>query len=242
MTNRSRFTLAAAFTLLIAAPALVAQTPEASILPVNEPLEVSGQILQPGTYTIRVVKSFTNRNVVQITSQDGQKVYATALTVPHPLEPNEEVPNTKFVFYPAEDGRPRALRTWFAADPAASGGGHDFVYDENRARELARLASSRVVSYPTQTASTEFNDTTGLSVITPEAKVETYTYVPPPTAIAETPAPVVTTPRIEVQTQPTQIAEAQPMEMPRTASRLPLVTLLGLASLAGAIALRVARS
>ncbi|MFZ2490638.1 MAG: hypothetical protein WA208_04050 [Thermoanaerobaculia bacterium] len=211
-----------ALALMISIPAAVAQTPEASTLPVTEPLQVGNTVLQPGTYMIRVLPSTLNRNKVQITSTDRSTVYATVLTVPHALEPNEEVPNTVFVFYPPVEGQPRALRTWFAQWPEASQGGHDIVYDETFATQLARATKSRVVAYPPTTVVADL-DNAPLSVVTPEATVETYTYVPP------APAPV-------------KIAETRPVEMPDTASRLPLVALLGLISLVGAAGFRLFRS
>src|SRR5688500_15341616 len=127
MKKMLRLMVVSAFALLIAIPAAFAQTtPEASILPVTEPLDVGGTILQPGTYTIRVMPSFADRNKIQITSQDGQTLFATVLTVPHELEPGEVVPDTTFVYYPAGEGLPRALRTWFASDPPGRHG-HDIV-------------------------------------------------------------------------------------------------------------------
>jgi hypothetical protein len=218
--------IVSALALLICVPAAFAQTPEASILPVTEPLDVGGTILQPGTYMIRVVPSSTDRNKVQVMNQEGTKVFASVLTVPHPLEPGEEVPNTTFVYYPAGEGSPRALRTWFAPNPHASGGGHDIVYDEKRAKQLARLANSNVVYYPGETVVAEIDTDTELSVVTPQATVETYTYVPPPAL----PAPPMTS-----------ATEAQ-VDMPATASRTPLIALLGLISLVGAVAFRMARS
>lgn len=209
-----------AFALLISMPAAFAQTPEYSNLPVTEPLQVGGTLLQPGDYLIRVMPSLTDRNKVQILNATDRSVITTVLTVPHPLEPNEEVPNTMFVFYPAAEDQPRALRTWFAQFPEASQGGHDIVYDETRAKQLARIANSRVVAYQ---ANADM-DTAPLTVITPQATVETYTYVPPPA-----PAPV-------------KIAENRPVEMPQTASRIPLVALLGLISLVGAVAFRFVRA
>src|SRR5687768_2093118 len=146
--NAPRIMMVTALALMLTAGAAIAQTPEASVLPVTEPLDVGGTILQPGTYTIRVLPSMYDRNKIQVTSMDGTQVFATALTVPHPLEPGEEVPNTTFIFYPAGEGQPRALRTWFAKFPDASQGGHDIIYDKSRARQLARLASSNVVSFP----------------------------------------------------------------------------------------------
>jgi hypothetical protein len=243
--------LAISLVAMMAVPAL-AQSPEASTLPVSEPLDVGGTILQPGTYLIRVVAPRADRNKVQITSLDRQTIYATVLTVPHELEPNEEIPSSTFVYFPAGEGQPRALRTWFAPDPA-SGGGHDIVYDEARARQLARLSHEDVVTYRGE-------QTADLSVVTPEEKFEPYVYTPPVT----TPAPVTTQAEISTTTTTTvnttplesTIIDSEPMtsaaavestntntevEMPQTASKLPLVALLGLMSLAAAIVVRIAR-
>jgi len=238
MKNPLKAMVVAALALMIAAPAAFAQnTPEASILPVTEPLDVGGTILQPGTYTIRVLPSLTDRNKIQITSQDGSVVHATVLTVPHQLEPGEEVPNTTFVYYPAGDGMPRALRTWFAPDPPGRHG-HDIVYEEDRAKVLARLANSRVVAYPIDTEVAAL-DTSTLTVIRPDATVETYTYVAPTTPV-ETQTTRVTT--IETETPSTMASQSTRVEMPATASNLPLVALLGLIALCGAIAIRIARA
>lgn len=225
MKSSLKLVVASAFALLISLP-MLAQIPEASILPVTEPLDVGGTILQPGDYMIRVLPSDKDRNKVQITSPDRKTVYATVLTIPHALEPNEQGTNSTFVFYPAGEGQPRALRTWFAADTTVSQGGHDVVYPAARALQLARLANSRVVSYRDETAVADL-DTTELQVVTPEAKVETYTYAAPtPRSVTDKPVPMIS---------------SEP-EMPSTASRVPLIALLGLVSLAGAAAFRMSRA
>jgi hypothetical protein len=227
MKSTLRLTLVSAFALLISMAAF-AQSPEVSTLPVTEPLDVGGTILQPGTYMIRVLPSRFDRNKVQITNADRSTVYATVLTVPHYFAPGEESPNTTFVFFPAEQGLPRALRTWFASNPSASQGGHDIVYTETRAQQLAKLSNSRVVSYQDATTVADL-DTTQLHVVTPEATVETYTYTAPP-------APMISS------AEPVQTASNETPEMPQTASKLPLLALLGFVSLAGAFAVRMARS
>jgi hypothetical protein len=226
MKSSSRLLIAGAMALMILAPAAMAQTPEVSPFPVTEPTEISGTVLQPGNYMIKMLPSFSNKNQVQITSVDGETIYATVLTVPHQLEPNEEMPNTMFVYFPAGEGQPRALRTWFAPDPVTQGG-HDFVYEETRAKQLARLANTRVVSYEGQVADL---GTTELHVVTPAATVETYTYTPPPAQITTT-----------TETEPVQIAESRPMELPSTAGSVPMIALAGLLAIGGAVALRAAR-
>ncbi|MHB0969971.1 MAG: hypothetical protein ACYC7A_11330 [Thermoanaerobaculia bacterium] len=216
---------------LVSSPTAFAQIPEVSTLPVvGEPLDVGGTILQPGTYQIRVVPK-SNRNFVQVTSIDGNEVFATVLTVPHALPPTEELENTMFVYYPAANGAPRALRTWYAPN-STSDGGHDIVYPEDRAKQLARLANANVVTFRGDNV-----ETAELQVVTPQATVETYvvpTPAPPPT-----PAPVIT--RIEEPEEPVKVAEARTEELPSTASNLPLVALGGLLALGAAIGLRFAR-
>lgn len=226
MKPTMKFIAVSAFALLVSIPAALAQTPEASLFPVTEPLDAGGTILQPGVYLIRVLPSRFDRNKVQITDRDRTKVYATLLTVPHPLKPNEEVPSTRFIFFAPEGDHPLALRTWFAPDPKASQGGHDIVYQQGRATQLARLSNVPVVSYPEETTLEQF-ETATLSIVTPEARIETYV-PPPPAVIVEIPPP----PMIS------QVAEVQ---MPETASKLPLITILGVMFLAGALMLRFIR-
>jgi hypothetical protein len=232
MRSTLRLLALSASALLISISAF-AQTPESSTLRLTEPLDVGGTIVQPGDYTIRVLPSFANRDQIQVTSPDLKTVYATALSVPHYLQVNELPANTTFVYYPAGDGQPQALRTWYAPDAQASQGGHDIVYKKARAAQLARLSHSRVVSYEDQTAVADLG-TAPLLVVTPEAKVETYT-----------PAPVttVTTPMTSAATTPaepatTQVAEAAPAEMPHTAGNTPLLALFGLGAIGAAIVLR----
>jgi hypothetical protein len=226
MKSSIRPLIVGALALMIAIPAF-AQTPEYSVLPVAEPLLVGDTVLQPGTYTIRVVPSLSGRNRVQVTSPDLSKVYATVLTVPHPLEPNEEVPNTTFIYYPATTNRPAALRTWFAPHPEASQGGHDIVYEEDMARSFAVATRENVVFIEEDTPETAFDDTP-IQIITPEERVETYVYVPPPPPVViETPAPMV--------------SSVETIEMPDTASNVPMTALLGLLAIATAIVIRQVR-
>jgi hypothetical protein len=235
MKTTMKLLMVSVFALMIAAPAALAQTPEVSTLQVDEPLDVGGTILQPGVYTIRVVPALGNRNRVQVTSTDLKTVYATVLTVPHDLEPTEEVPNTTFVYFPAGEGQPKALRTWFAPNSAMQAG-HDIVYEESRAKQLARLARQNVVYYPEDV---EIAETTELAVVTPEATIETYTWTAPTTTTTTTTTKVVTP---APMTSSVQVAETTPVEMPRTAGNLPLLALLGFVAVGGAVAIRAARS
>ncbi len=240
MRNMLRLLVVGAFALLIFIPAAFAQTPEVSTLPVTEPLQVGSVILQPGVYTIRVLPDVASREKIQITSPDMKKVFATVLTVPHQFKPGEDTKNTTFVYFPAGEGAPAALRTWYASHPEASMGGHDIVYEESRAKQLARLSNSSVVAYEGETADI---NSAPLAVVTPQATVETYTAPAPetPAMTSATPAPLVTETPAPAPAPEPQVAESSP-EMPRTASNVPLLALLGLASIGAAAAFRLGRT
>ncbi|HEX7419942.1 MAG TPA: hypothetical protein VF505_08640 [Thermoanaerobaculia bacterium] len=233
----------ALFALLVAAPALVAQnmpiTPEVSYFPVTEPTDVGGKVLQPGTYVIRVIQAADSRNKIQVWSQDQKKLYATALTIPHELKPNETMPSTMFVFYEPTADHPRALRTWFAKNPPGDHG-HDLVYPEGRAKQIAVASNSRVVSYPETTVENDIATST-LSVQTPQSTVETYTYTPPAPVVAETTTTTVDTTPATPMISSSDTTETK-TEMPQTAGSNPTLALLGLAAIAGAVAVRFARA
>ncbi|MCM2317342.1 MAG: hypothetical protein NDJ92_19515, partial [Thermoanaerobaculia bacterium] len=162
-----------------------------------------------------------NRNMLQVTNEDRTKVYATVLSVPHALPATEEEKHTKFIFYPASNGAPRALRTWFAPD-STSDGGHDIVYPERRAMQIASAAMTPVVAYKDETPPEELK-TAQLEVVTPDQKIATYVE----------PAP----------TETQKVASmAEGAELPRTAGNGPLLLTFGLLLVVGALGLRAVRS
>jgi hypothetical protein len=92
---------------MISAPNAFATIPEGSFLRAEESVDVGGTILEPGVYVIRVLPEIGNRNLLQVTNEDGSKIYATVLSIPHALPAEREQGNTAYVFYPAIEGSPR---------------------------------------------------------------------------------------------------------------------------------------
>ncbi len=204
-------------------------TPETGLLNVTEKLDVGGTILEPGEYQIKVVPSRLDRNLLQVTSTDGRKLFATLLSVPHTEGPaGQQIPESRFVYYPAVTGQTMVLRTWYASNTPVSGG-HDIVYPKLRAMELAARAKAPVVAVADEVKVVEF-ETAPLVVVTPEKEEKPYTYVARKEPVAET-APA----------RDVRVAETRPLreELPQTASNLPLVAGLGILSLLGALGLAV---
>ena len=201
------------------APTAFAQSErERATFTLTEPLDVGSVTLLPGTYLIKVVLIDSNRDMLRITDADETKVFTTLLTRPHQILENEVIPTSRWVSW-ATPRQPRALRTWYARDRDS---GHDIIYPQKRAMELAALAKEPVYAIPDSAQEAEYR-TAPLLLVTPDRQVKPYE----PT-IAMTPA----------KPAPVLVAEARPSPLPNTASRVPLYAALGLLSLAGAFGLR----
>jgi hypothetical protein len=205
-------------------------TVEQSSFTLTEPLDVGGTILQPGDYQIKVVLLQGNRNMLRVMNADGTQLITTVLSIPHQEGPGAvQVPTSRYTYYPASPGHIKALRTWYAPDTPGLGG-HDIVYPEQRAMELAAAANEPVVAVP-DTAKEADYATAPLVVVTPAKEVKPYEVVAvqkPPVAEA---APVA----------PAKVAEnrVHHKRLPKTASDVPLYAGLGVLSLLGALGLGV---
>lgn len=184
-----------------------------STLTVTERIEVPGAVLEPGTYIIKVAETQSNRNIVQITNTDENKIFATAIATPHANA--ERAPNTMFIYYNTAAGTPKALRTWFAPNDRF---GQDLVYPKARATELAAMTHETVPE-------------------TMEEPVVRTAVVAAPAPVR--PAPVAVTETRTTRTD-TMVAEApvRQRRLPKTASPYSVWLVVGLLSVAAAISLR----
>ncbi len=212
------------------------ETGEDAVFTLTEPLDVGGTILQPGSYQIKVVPLHWNRDLLQVRSADLMKLHANVLTVPHQEGPEGvQVEWSRYVYYPAIAGQPRALKTWFAANTPGSGG-HDIVYPTRRAMELAAQVKEPVVAIPDEVKVAEY-ETAPLVLVTPEKEVKPFE-VAKTAEVAKAPEPPMTE---LAPARPEIVADSSldQQQLPATASRVPLVAGLGLLSLAGALGLGV---
>jgi hypothetical protein len=185
---------------------------EKTLFTLTEPMDVGGAVLEPGTYRIKVVKLASDRNIVQVTNEAGSKVFAAVLATPHAIKTDETIPESRFIYYPAVDGQPKALRTWFAHDTPY---GQDIIYPNRRALEIAVVAKVPVIAIPDDVKEAEYVSVP-LTIVTPEKQTKPY----------EEPVP-------------TLVAETRPLKrLPATAGHVPLFAALGLLSLGGALGLR----
>jgi hypothetical protein len=111
----------------------------------NEPVEVPGRVIGPGTYTFKLLDSKTSRNIVQIYNADGTRLIGTYLTIPnYRLSP----PGRPYVtFAERPHGTPDAVQAWFYPGVQY---GHEFVYPHSRAMQLAKSSNQPVLASRTE--------------------------------------------------------------------------------------------
>jgi hypothetical protein len=183
----------------------------------SQTIEIPGvgqQFLPAGTYVFKLVDSLSDRDIVQIFSQDEKHIFATILTIAnYRLKATNK---TVMTFRERAAGQPEAIRAWFY--PGANWG-QEFVYPKARAIAIAKVAQQPVLAMPTELAP---------EIVKPE---------PPLEALKAAPINAVT-PRGEV----VEVAQVIPPKdevrtLPKTASSLPLLVLLGTLFLGSGLAL-----
>jgi hypothetical protein len=135
------FCLVALVTLFVSSNAKADTWNKLTKLTFTEPVEISGTVLQPGTYWIKLLDSPANRNIVQIWNEDRSQLITTVLAIPnYRLRPTGD---TVVKFSERPTGTPEAIRAWFYPGDSF---GQEFVYPKTRATVLAQNASEPVLS------------------------------------------------------------------------------------------------
>jgi hypothetical protein len=180
----------------------------------SEPVEIPGQILPAGTYTLKLVDIASERHVVQFLDESGTHVIATVLAINNwRLKPTG---STVMKFAERTGDNPEAVKAWFYP---GDNFGQEFVYPKQRAIELA-VAEKEPIPALTVETTPENLKTVPLVAVTPERQE-----VPVSQAIEVNPE----TPLVAENTSPAPAAQAK--TLPKTAGLVPLIALVGLASL-----------
>ena len=141
---------------LISVPAAAQPLDKKVIFTFSAPVTLPGITLGAGSYLFRVPSP--NRNIVQVLSADGTKIYGTffAIGAHSPVRPEE--PEVRFM--ETRSSMPHAIRTWWY--PADSTG-FEFIYPKEQALLLAKGAGESVLTTKAQTTTTAQTDTDQLT-------------------------------------------------------------------------------
>jgi len=180
----------------------------------SAPFEIPGvnaQVLPAGSYVFRLLDSLSDRHIVQVFSKDETHIYATILAIPnYRLKATDK---TVMTFAERAAGQPQAIRAWFYP---GDNWGQEFVYPKKRALELAKLTNQPILYIPDELAS---------NLVAPISTADDAPVVPLKTVTlrAVTPAGEDIALAAVVQAPPQQVAR-----LPKTASTIPAVFLMGL--------------
>ncbi|HTS06533.1 MAG TPA: hypothetical protein VMP68_13190 [Candidatus Eisenbacteria bacterium] len=114
---------------------------EATKITFNNPVEIPGRVLKPGTYWFTILRDDPNQNVVQVWNSTRQHLLDTVLSIP---DYRTHTPSHTIIkFEERASNSPEALRAWFYP---GQNYGHAFVYSETEARDLAKRTGHPVLS------------------------------------------------------------------------------------------------
>jgi hypothetical protein len=253
-----------------AALALTASAASAQTVPPNRltyvtfsgPVSVPGVTLPAGTYQFKILDSNTNRNIVQIFNREGTKLFTTLLAVPATRRQPSGDP--VITFKETRSDQPPAVHYWYYAGDLA---GNELVYPKAQAQMIANASGENVMSVDSKGTSIDDWKSGSISKVKPDNTAAQTSTSPttadqgspkPSTSAATTTADQSTTTAPASNQRPTrtmdQSAPVTPEpstsrvgtsgrhHLPKTASELPMVGLIGLFALGGAVALRAART
>jgi hypothetical protein len=207
-----------------------------TIMTFNQPVEVPNMVLNAGTYEFRLLDSASDRRVVQILNADGTHLYENVLAIPaHRVEPTGR---TVVTFEERAEGAPDAIATWFSP---GDNSGVEFVYPKVNSVGL----TAKETTTPTTPPVIASQEASKPAATAPRTIAPAATQVPA-TVPAAKPEPVkvaqaTTQPKPAASTTATAVGSQQetPKQLPKTASRLPLLVVLGLLSLGGSASIHV---
>jgi hypothetical protein len=201
-----------------------------TVVTFSQAVEVPGKILPAGTYTFQLLDSTSDRHIVQIFDADGTHIIATILAINnYRLEPTGE---TVMKFRETPGDAPEALRAWFYP---GDNFGQEFVYPKVRAIQLAQTTKEIIPAVAADTLDDSAMKTVPIVAVTPDQKeveVTTVIQTTPPVAAVQTAAPATTV-------TPAPVAVKETEELPKTASSMPLLALLGGLAISLALGLKL---
>ena len=243
-------TIAVAFTLTVLALASIGSAradehDKQTILTFSQPVEIPGQVLPAGTYMFRLADSLGDRHVVQIFNADGSRIIATVMAIPdYRLTTSDQ---RVITFKEVPSGAPEAIRAWFYPGNSI---GQELVYPKSRAMQLAKAANAVVPALAVDVSDVAALKTAPIVAITPEEKEAPVSAVIQTTPVtgSDKPANAALLPShassVQAVAGTTGVEETgmnaqNARHLPKTASLLPWIVLLGLGCIIVGVAFMV---
>ena len=231
---------AAILTTMAAAPARAQTMDSRTEFTFNQPVELPGITLPPGTYIFRFIDATTGRKVMQVQAKDmSSKNYGMFLTINAQRPRASDDAELRFLETPA--GQPAAVKTWWYPGNTM---GREFIYPKSQARRLAKATNQTVLTTQVDNVSNDQMKTADLAYVSPtgqetaltdEQLVEVAANTPPlDTSGAARPSAS----RAQQEGTVAANTSSNRTRLPKTSTVFPMVGLIGLLSLLGGAALR----
>ena len=208
-----------------------------TLMTFDKPVEVPGMVLNPGTYEFKLADLAADRNVVQIFNADGTRLYKNVLAIPaYRVEPSDR---TIVTFEERAEGAPPAIATWFYP---GNNSGEEFIYPKTNPAGVTANATPITAAPPAALGQTNeaplpasiAQQTAPTGQVQAAASPVTNKQPVQMAQAATQPKPAVSSaaPAVDAQHKATK-------RLPKTASPLPILFVLGLLSLGGSAVLHV---
>jgi hypothetical protein len=258
------------FVCLMAAPVSAQPLDKRTLFTFSGPVTLPGVTLPAGQYLFRLADPNSSSKVVQVLNADGTKPYGLFFTIS--AERLEPASSPEVRFMETASGTPAAIRTWWypgerrgyefifpkeqarrlamgASQPVLTTDAQTTTAEQTNTAELSRVGSSGqetdvsasaapTAAAPTGTTQEGTIASSSLSIAAPSIPAIGNAPVPS-TASAQTPAVATGSTTSSAQPSSTQAARTQ---LPRTASQLPLVAMVGTIALLSAASLQYWRT
>jgi len=224
------------------------------------PVEIPGATLPAGKYLFHLADPTSSRQVLQVQSADGKKVYGMFFSMPAQRPEAPDQPEVRFMETAA--GSPAAINTvWYAGERT----GRELIYPREQALRIAKATNTTVLTTKSDTAKVDDAKSSDLTRVSPTGQDTDFaenaaaepkgrlqsgandapaadTPVAQSTASAQAQTPRAGTPvGTAGQTPAARTAPAR-SSLPRTASNTPFMLMLGIGLFTATIALRLART
>jgi hypothetical protein len=197
-----------------------------TVFTVTEAIQLPHTVLQPGTYVFKLADSPSDRHIVQIFNADQSQVIATILAIPnYRLQPTDK---SDFRFWETPAGNPRAMRAWFYP---GDNFGQEFAYPKMKSIEIAKITRTPVPTVLVEKEEVDIAVLKTAPVVIVDEKGDEKPLKMEEVLVAKNEPLAKLAPVAAFEPQATP-AESTPQTLPSTASSLPLMGLVGLASLA----------
>jgi LPXTG-motif cell wall-anchored protein len=205
-----------------------------TILTFTEPVQIPGAILGAGTYVVRRADPGGNPDIVRFLSSDERHIYATVLAVPAERGNPPDKPEVSFA--ETRGDSPQALKKWWYPGETT---GEEFVYPKGGPVMMAKASGQEFTPRSSRTNSELVNPEPPASE--PQASaaaIEPEQQPPVETAQVRNPTPEPATSQSATSPSTSSANQEAPESLPKTASDLPLLALLGAAAFLGGCGLK----